>query len=98
MLILVVFSTCGNPKDALVGQWNKTSGGTSLHYLELFSDGTYTSDYSNYNGTFSVDDTRLRLSGILVEDLIFSFEVKEKELSLYYDGSETPAAVFENKS
>lgn len=40
------------------------------------SDGTYVSDSANYDGTYSTDGNRLRISGILVSDRTFTFNDK----------------------
>lgn len=61
--------------------------------MEVFSyeqknsknSGTYASNQSNHNGTYSVDGDRLRISGILVEDKTFTFQLKGDKL--YLDAS-----------
>ena len=96
-MCVLIFAACGNPKDALAGQWVKTDGGTSINSLEFFSDGTYKSDYPNYYGTYSVDGNRIRLSGVLVEDLTMNFEVKGNALTFYSDTGNNEIMKFEKK-
>lgn len=68
-----------------------------MHYLEFFSDGTYKSDYPNYYGSYSVDGNRLRMSGVLVEDVTVNYEVNDNNLIFTNDGREKPIATFEKK-
>lgn len=94
-ICITVFAACGNPADKLVGRWSKTSGGTSINYLEFFSDKTYKSDYSNYNGSYSIDGNRIRLSGVLVEDMTMNFEVNGDNLIFYSDNGNNEIMKFE---
>ena len=94
-ICITVFAACGNPAGKLAGRWSKTSGGTSINKLEFFSDGTYKSDYSNYYGSFSVDGNRIRLSGVLVEDLTMNFEVNGDNLIFYSDNENKEIMKFE---
>ena len=96
-MCVLIFAACGNPSNALAGQWIKTDGGTSINSLEFFKDGTYKSDYANYYGTFSVDGNRIRLSGVLVEDLTMDFEVKGDTLTFYSDNGKDEIMRFEKK-
>lgn len=65
----------------IIGQWEREEG-KGIQGLEFFSDGTYTSDHPNYNGNYSIDGNRLKLAGILVDPLVYSFEIKSNELIL----------------
>lgn len=94
-ICITVFAACGNRADKLVGRWSKTSGGTSINYLEFFSDKTYKSDYSNYNGSYSIDGNRIRLSGVLVEDMTMNFEVNGDNLIFYSDNGNNEIMKFE---
>lgn len=76
-ILISMLAGCG--QSALVGRWTDTNGG----YFEFFSDGTYTSSESNYSGDYSTDGDRLRLSGVLVNDVTLSYKVKGNELIIY---------------
>lgn len=65
----------------IIGQWERNEG-KGIQELEFFSDGTYTSDHPNYNGNYSIDGNRLKLAGILVDPLVYSFEITNNELIL----------------
>ena len=85
-LLAIVLTGCSSSK--LVGQWQTTEN-VLFTGFEFFSDGTYTSEisskyYNNYYGDYSVDDNRLKISGFLVEDKTFSFELKGNKLILEY--------------
>lgn len=88
---------CSSSTSKIVGRWTKTEG-RGFSYLEFFSDGTYTSDHVNYEGNYSIDGDRLKLSGILVEAKTYTFEIKGDTLSLY-TGSESDSliAVYEKE-
>ncbi|MBP3570084.1 MAG: hypothetical protein J6K04_13090 [Lachnospiraceae bacterium] len=92
LLAISVLIGCGSSK--LKGQWEAV---TPPEYffteIEFFSDGTYASNQSNHNGTYSVDGDRLRISGILVEDKTFTYKVKGD--TLYLEASNGVEYVFE---
>ena len=71
----------------IVGRWERDEG-KGIQKLEFFSDGTYTSDHPNYNGNYSIDGKRLKLSGILVDPMVFSFDAKGNMLTLTSDNGE----------
>ena len=84
----------GSSEDSLVGRWEAVDDGVEVDYgdldeLEFFSDGTYSSDSSNYSGGYSVDGDRIKLSGIIASAYSFSFEVSGNTLTMYdNDGNE----------
>ena len=82
LLICAALPGCKSTEDMIVGYWDNVEGG-SFSYLEFFSDGTYTSSHINYEGLYSIEGNRLKLSGILVESKTFSFEIKGDMLYLY---------------
>lgn len=95
VIIVVTLVGCGSGTSSIVGHWSQTEG-SGFSYLEFFSDGTYTSDYDNYQGSYSIDGDRLKLTGILVEAKTYTFEIKDDTLSLYTsDESDSPTAVYE---
>lgn len=93
VLLLASLAGCGSksPSDLIVGQWEipeevENAGTTSkLVQLEFFSDGTYTSNRSNYSGDYSIDGDRIKLNGVLAEPLTFTFGLEEDTLTFYYD-------------
>ena len=83
VLVIVVVSAThfSNPEKAIIGRWESVSGGgLSFRYIEFFSDGTYTSSHDNYQGTYSIDGNRIRLSGFLVSDRVWTFQFKGGKL------------------
>lgn len=95
VVLVVTLVGCGSSTSSIVGRWNKTEG-SGFSYLEFFSDGTYTSSHVNYEGNYSIDGDRLKLSGILVEAKTYTFEIKGDTLSLYTSSeSDSPTAVYE---
>ena len=97
VIILVALLTgCGSksPSDLIVGRWiipgeeDNIRTTFSLVALEFFSDGTYTSNLSNYSGNYSIDGDSIKLAGILVEPLTVTFELDENTLTFYSDNGE----------
>ena len=94
MLLGALLAGCGSksPADLIIGQWlipgeeDHAESTIELVELEFFSDGTYTSNTANYAGTYSIDEDRIKLNGILVEPLTYTFEVDEDSLTFYEDG------------
>lgn len=89
-LMVALLSACGSSASALVGRWEAIDKGVKVDYgrlseLEFFSDGTYTSDSSNYSGGYSVDGDRMRISGIIASSYSFSFDVSGSTLTIYDD-------------
>lgn len=82
IISVIIISSCGNSANKLIGHWSTGEKGT-LSELEFFSDGSYVSSSSNYEGSYSVDSNRIRLNGILVDSLTFTFEVNNNSLILY---------------
>ena len=83
----------GNNKKAikkLQGRWTLTNNvSTPFDELELFSDGKYSSDDSNYSGRYSVDGNRIKFEGVLVSPVVCSFEIKNDKLTLIYKNDES---------
>lgn len=96
VLLIVSLAGCSSksPSDLIVGQWEipkeiENIGTTSkLVQLEFFSDGTYTSNRSNYSGDYSIDGDRIKLNGVLAEPLTFTFGLEEDTLTFYNDDGE----------
>lgn len=83
-----ILTACGSPASKLIGQWER-DGDYAVTKLEFFDDGTYTSDHSNYNGNYTINDNRLKITGILVEPETFDFEIKNNTLVLYNEKGST---------
>lgn len=81
-LLTVSLTACGS-SNKLVGRWE---GERNFKELEFFKDGTYKSNYTNYFGSYTAEDGRLRLGGVLVEDLIYDYKISGDTLTLYDDG------------
>lgn len=74
----------------LQGSWELTNDVSApFDELEFFSDGKYSSDDSNYNGQYSVDENRIKFEGILVSPIVCSFETDGNELTLSYKNKDT---------
>lgn len=87
VLILALLASCGSPSSKIVGRWTEVTDDRKLFsYIEFFSDSTYISSDPNYSGHYSIDGNRIKLSGILMEDLAGDFEIKGNTLIL--DGDE----------
>lgn len=85
---IFLLTACGNGSSKIIGQWereNTEKVSAPFDDLEFFSDNTYSSDDSNYNGNYSVDGSRIKFSGILVEPITCSFDVSGKKLTLTYE-------------
>ena len=80
MIIIFTLAACSSQKK-IVGRWIVDDSGY-FNYIEFFSDGTYSSSDSNYQGSYSIDGNRIRLSGILVSDKTFDFSVHGNTLTL----------------
>lgn len=95
MLILGCLSACGgtggkgkSQEELIVGRWvvdSKNGYSHMLKSLEFFGDGTYVSSHTNYEGSYSISNNRLRLQGILVDSITETFKVDENTLT-FYDG------------
>lgn len=89
-LVMLLLTACSS-SSALLGKWEIDGRGISvgtvgrISKIEFFSDGTYTSSAANYNGSYSVDGDRVRLSGMLMADLTYSFKVSGNTLTIYTD-------------
>ena len=86
VVVIVLLSRCGG--SPIVGRWEVVENGLRVDYgvirnLEFFGDGTYTSDHSNYFGSYSIEGNRLRISGVLASQKTFSFKIRGNSLSLY---------------
>lgn len=83
-MLALLLCSCGG--SSLTGRWvdDKTvSRPEFCSQLEIFSDGTYSSEKSNYSGKYSVDNNRIKFEGILVSAETFTFKVSGKTLTLY---------------
>ena len=80
VICILSLAACSSEKK-IVGRWNVDDSGY-FRYIEFFSDGTYSSSDANYQGSYSIDGNRIRLSGILVSDKTFDFEVHGNTLIL----------------
>lgn len=85
VILLFNLAACGSKESKIVGRWESTDRTNDYSYIEFFSDGTYVTDWANYNGTYSIDGDRLRLSGVLVSDRVYTFEISGKTLTLDSD-------------
>ena len=81
ILVVMALTACDNSKK-IVGQW-VTVGGTYFKRIEFFSDGTYSSNKSNYKGNYSIEKNRIKLEGYLMDDKIYNFEIDGDKLILY---------------
>ncbi|MGN0244236.1 MAG: hypothetical protein ACI4CT_09280 [Lachnospiraceae bacterium] len=90
------FVACGKTVESkLSGRWVLAEDSSSfLSEIEFFSDGTYVSSHSNYEGNYSVDGDRIRLQGILVDTKTFTFKIKGDTLT-FYDGEGEEYCVYE---
>lgn len=79
-VVASLLSACGS--SSIVGHWETADGEREF---EFFSDGTYTSEKANYAGSYSIDGNRIRLGGILMADLTYTFKVSGDTLILYHD-------------
>lgn len=53
-----------------------------------FSVTVHIHDKANYFGSYTAENGRLRLDGVLMEDLVFSYELKGDTLIIYDDVNE----------
>ena len=96
VLCLTALCACGSPQDALAGKWTKSDGSIMFSNVEFFKDGTYASDSSNYDGSYSVDGDRIKFSGVLVDPVTLSYKIDGNKLFFYRNStSEEPTATFE---
>lgn len=72
----------------LTGRWELTEDSSGFDYIEFFSNGSYVSSHSNYEGGYQVDGNRMLLEGDLVDDKVFTFKIKGKTLNFYNDEGE----------
>lgn len=84
------YGSFGSLENSLVGRWEAVSDGVEVDYgdldeLEFFSDGTYSSNLTNYSGGYSVEEDSISLSGIIASSYTFSFEVSGDTLTMYDD-------------
>lgn len=72
--------------NSIYGRWEADD--SYIHKLEFFSDGTYKSSDANYYGSYSAESGRLRLGGVLMPDKTYTYDIKGKTLTLYFDNGE----------
>ena len=85
---ILLFTACGSSSSKIVGQWERQNAeeiSAPFDELEFFSDNTYSSDDANYNGNYSIDGSRIKFSGILVEPITCSLDISGKKLTLTYE-------------
>lgn len=70
--------------SSIIGRWESVEN-TWMDELEFFSDGTYSSDKDNYFGSYTAENGRLRLGGVLMSDLVYSYDLDGDTLILYED-------------
>lgn len=85
-LLLVMLTACSS-SSSIVGRWEEVEGGF-FSELEFFSDGKYDSDRSNYSGSYSVEEDRIMLQGILMPTIKYNFKVSGDTLKFYEEGEE----------
>lgn len=90
LLVAVIFCGCSSSGN-IVGRWEKTEG-YGFDYLEFFSDGTYTSSHPNYASNYSIEGDRLKLTGVLMETKVYTFEINGNVLNLFNDSGEIYAS------
>ena len=76
--------TSSKKVSSIVGRWESVEN-TWMDELEFFSDGTYSSDKDNYFGSYTIEDGRIRLGGVLMSDLVYSYKLDGDTLILYED-------------
>ncbi len=86
-LLIAMLTACGG--SSIVGRWE--SDNSYFDELEFFSDGTYDSNDPNYNGSYSAENGRLRLGGVLMPDKTYSYDVSGSKLTLYNNDGEVYA-------
>lgn len=81
------FGNIGSSGNDILGRWEGVDEDPRRPFeqLEFFSDNTYYSDDSNYFGSYSIDDDRIRLEGVLVYPLDCTFTVKKDLLTVQSD-------------
>lgn len=94
-LVVVILSGHSGSENKIVGCWryvkDERIGRPDITYLEFYSDGTYVSNATNYDGKYSIDGNRIKLEGTLVKPKVYLFEIKGDVLTLYYyEGDEYP--------
>ena len=89
MIICIMGACQKSPEAKITGRWRLAEDSSSfLNRLEFFSDGTYVSNHANYEGSYSIDDNRIRLQGILVDTKSFTYQLKGDILTFYDDGGD----------
>lgn len=100
VVLSLIFAGCSlgvNPNQAMAGQWVLTDGDAFVSRFEIFTDGTYTSSHTNYEGRVSVDNNRIRFSGVLVDDKIYTYKLNGDTLEFLSDDGVSQIAVYKRK-
>lgn len=84
-IMLGLLSACGSAESKLVGQWEDADG-SKISEIEFFCDCTYTTNHPNYISRYSVHGDRIKLAGLLVEDLTYDIKVNSNILKFYDTG------------
>ncbi len=84
LTMVLLLCACGaTPEEKLVGRWKRVSENSNIFasYLEFFDNGTYN------EGNFTITGNRIRFQETWGETLIFDYELKGDQLTLYQGGS-----------
>ncbi len=83
-LLVAMAAGCGASEKKLVGHWEPADG-ESCHfrYIYFYSDGTYSTSSSNYQGTYTAENGNLRLSGYLADDYNATYWFEGDELIIH---------------
>lgn len=84
IIVAYIGSQLHDDNHLIVGRWEEV-GDCWMDELEFFSDGTYSSDKDNYFGSYTIEDGRIRLGGVLMSDLVYSYKLDGDTLILYED-------------
>lgn len=82
LALLFVLAGCSGDGNSIAGKW-VDSGGNSI---EFFSDGTFTTNRSDYYGTFVIDGDRIKLSSSLSsQPVIYTVSLSDQILTFVAD-------------
>ncbi len=82
IIVAYIGSQLHDDNHLIVGRWEEV-GDCWMDELEFFSDGTYSSDKDNYFGSYTIENGRIRLGGVLMSDLVYSYDLDGDTLILY---------------
>lgn len=83
MLLVLVCSACSSgTEETIVGQWRSNEESVVFYSnIEFFSDGTHVTETPGWSGTYTAENSRLRISGKLYSE-VFSYELSDGEETL----------------